>query len=508
MRKVVISIILWAFFIMPAFAEIHIETVVDDSNQEKIYINGKSNHYGKYVSINIYDREDNEKIYCLENSKTSLNGDFEFILNIPIGRTGIGKIAIDGEIRDVEINIDEDDKKPPIITVEGIVDGMEVTNAEISFKVEVEDNNDEEIKILAKANGKVLEEKLDGEYQVKLNRGENKIIIEAEDKAGNKAQSVYTVKYTDVVVEDKEPPTIKVSGIKDGMKVSEEEISFKVEVWDNKDEKVECLVKANGEIIEKKSNGKYRVKLNKGENEIIIEAEDKAGNRNEKTYKIEYKIKSSGGGSSSTKTKKKGGGGTGIGIQIVGSGEVLSFTDLSGYKWAEASIGRMCAKKIINGRGEEIFDPGASITRAEFAAMITRLLGKENSNSYKIDFKDVEKEKWYYESVKIVCGEGLMNGKANASFEPEEKITRQEMAVVVSNILKKKGYEFYSSTTTEFKDKDEIAPWALEGIKIAQENGIIKGSMGEFRPNEKLNRAQAAVIIDRLYELLSMPMGY
>lgn len=165
---------------------------------------------------------------------------------------------------------------------------------------------------------------------------------------------------------------------------------------------------------------------------------------------------------------------------------VKNFTDLEKYQWAEKTIEIMAGKGIIAGRTQTQFDPGAGVTRAEFAALAARMLKYEATDSVQIPFKDVGKDKWYYGAVAAAYAKGLMNGKSDAQFDPDGNITRQEMAVIIAKVLGKKSYKPAGTAELKvFTDRAGIAKWAEESVALATREGIIKGmSGGEFAPQE------------------------
>ncbi|MBP1865082.1 hypothetical protein BD780_000545 [Clostridium tetanomorphum] len=186
-----------------------------------------------------------------------------------------------------DTNPDEgkDTEAPKIVT--DLTDGKEVATKELSFKVEVTDNVDNDIVPIVKLNGEFITG-IDGEYKVELKDGENIIEIEAVDEAGNKVNESYKIIKTEEK-EDTEVPKIEVIGLTDDVKVTSPELSFKVKVTDNVDEDIVVVVKFNGEIITG-NNGDYKVKLKDGDNTIEIEAVDKAGNKSSDSYGIRYKV--------------------------------------------------------------------------------------------------------------------------------------------------------------------------------------------------------------------------
>jgi hypothetical protein len=183
---------------------------------------------------------------------------------------------------------------------------------------------------------------------------------------------------------------------------------------------------------------------------------------------------------------------------------IKEFKDLSKVSWAEDAIEIMAGKGIIGGRNDREFDPNASITRAEFSALITRMLKYETDNNYEIPFVDVNKKAWYFESVASAYKNGLINGRSADKFDPQGNITRQEMAKIIAKVLEQHSYK--SADIDElniFKDKDDIAVWARDGVALSAREGIITGMNNEtIVPTQNANRAQAAVMIYRLYELI------
>lgn len=174
------------------------------------------------------------------------------------------------------------------------------------------------------------------------------------------------------------------------------------------------------------------------------------------------------------------------------------FTDLQGYEWAKEAIEALAAQGIISGRGEGVFDPGVMITRAEFAALVTRLLGCETEAE--LPFVDVPSNSWYYRAVAQAYHHGIISGRSQGVFDPASPITRQEMATIISKILRPEGSDKTAAQELKiFSDSGEIAGWAKDGVGLCVARGIITGmGDGTFAPLQNANRAQAAVMLYRL----------
>lgn len=180
----------------------------------------------------------------------------------------------------------------------------------------------------------------------------------------------------------------------------------------------------------------------------------------------------------------------------------VDFMDI-GNHWAKKEIGILAGKGIIKGKKDRLFEPDVNITRAEFTALITRLLGYGENDQYTIPFTDVTKNDWYYNQIAIAYNNGLVNGKSIKEFEPNGNITRQEMIKIISNILENKFYKQENlEDLKKFKDFAEIATWAQESAALCLREKIISGvGEGKFAPRDNATRAQVATILYRIYGL-------
>ncbi len=182
--------------------------------------------------------------------------------------------------------------------------------------------------------------------------------------------------------------------------------------------------------------------------------------------------------------------------------ESKTFSDVITH-WASNEINTMASKGIITGKSEELFVPDENITRAEFSVLISRML-KLKSNIDKLDFNDISDDDWYYDDIVSAFENNIINGRSETEFDPSSSISRQETAKIISNILLKNNYiQNDMSGINIFIDKDEISDWAKDDVALVVREEIFGGvSNNSFGPLENLTRAQAATIIYRLYKLL------
>ncbi len=108
------------------------------------------------------------------------------------------------------------------------------------------------------------------------------------------------------------------------------------------------------------------------------------------------------------------------------------FADVADSAWYAQAVNKMAALGIVNGKGNNKFEPNVAITRAEFAAIVVRFA---RENDHKASFSDVSASHWAYSYISTAAGYGWIGGVGNNKFEPERNITRAEAATLANRIL-------------------------------------------------------------------------
>lgn len=127
-------------------------------------------------------------------------------------------------------------------------------------------------------------------------------------------------------------------------------------------------------------------------------------------------------------------------LEVIYEGK--TFEDITDHQNAEA-IKALAARGVINGRDEKNFCPDDSITRAEFAAILIRTLGVPQKEEN--IFKDVAENDWFKNSVCTAYHYGIVNGVSDTEFNPNGKITREEAATMVSRAARLCGVDIKMS---------------------------------------------------------------
>ncbi|KQY90912.1 hypothetical protein ASD24_24245 [Paenibacillus sp. Root52] len=176
-----------------------------------------------------------------------------------------------------------------------------------------------------------------------------------------------------------------------------------------------------------------------------------------------------------------------------------NYSDIAG-NFAEDAIKNLTASGIIKGYKDGTFGPNKKITRAEFAIMTTRALGYENSGAYVQTFVDFDTTSWYAEELLTALDAKVTKGFTDGTYRPNVKIPREQAAVMISNVLEKNNYENHSEKV--FLDDREIIAWARTSVYLLKNHGIVEGQNNLFYPKRDITRAEAALMIYRLLDVL------
>lgn len=179
------------------------------------------------------------------------------------------------------------------------------------------------------------------------------------------------------------------------------------------------------------------------------------------------------------------------------------FNDLAGVEWASEAINALADKGVINGKGEGKFAPNDSVTRAEFAKILVQAFGLADPNATANALTDVKQGDWYYNAVASAYTKGVITGKGDGTFGVNDQISRQDMAVLIYRAAKAANIQLpVLKEEVKYADGANIADYAKEAVTALQRAGIVNGvSETEFAPTATATRAAAAQMIYRTYNM-------
>lgn len=222
---------------------------------------------------------------------------------------------------------------------------------------------------------------------------------------------------------------------------------------------------------------------------------------------IKYKDVSggnTGGGSSGSSSGKNNASGKG-GAAPVSSPVQLSepskvdneFKDIENHIWAKTAIAYLKEKMIVAGDENGNFNPDEYITREQFAKMISIAFELKTTSKPQF-FSDVEQDAWYNPYVTTCFENGVITGMGNNIFGVGENITRQDIAVMIYRASLKDGW-VYDNRKDDFEDFSDISDYASEAIGCLSHEEVLTGyEDNRFCPLGTATRAEAAVMLYRI----------
>lgn len=169
------------------------------------------------------------------------------------------------------------------------------------------------------------------------------------------------------------------------------------------------------------------------------------------------------------------------------------FNDTKNH-WASNQINDFVDLGYVGGYEGDVFRPDNPITRAEFVTILNKTFGLSKISG-KV-FNDTNNH-WSRKEVDIAVTNGVCNGKSATEFKPDDLITREEAAVMVSNY--KKLSDNNNDKINLYYDSNKVSSWAKDSVEGVIEHGYMKGyDDNTFRPKNNITRAEAVSTLGRV----------
>ena len=210
------------------------------------------------------------------------------------------------------------------------------------------------------------------------------------------------------------------------------------------------------------------------------------------------------GGTSGGKNDKNTGGGIKVYTPAASSAPVVTpvpqvpsaFADVANGHWAQTAIYALKNKGIIAGKTQSAFCPDDNITREEFVKLVTAMSGVELADG-ELPFADADTSAWYAKYLASAYKFGIIKGSNDGSFGVGRFITRQDIAVMLVRALELKGTQLSDNIQkAEFTDADAVSQYALNAVNKLKSAGVLSGyTDGSVKPLGLASRAEAAQMI-------------
>lgn len=160
--------------------------------------------------------------------------------------------------------------------------------------------------------------------------------------------------------------------------------------------------------------------------------------------------------------------------------------------WSEQILLEWMEKGWLNGYPDGTVKPAKEVTRAELFTLVNRSHGFVDEAA--VSFSDVKPGTWIAKQVAIAIKAGYAEGYPDGTMQPDRKVTREEVSVMVAKAF---GLQPRPEETKVFTDKESISGVGKGAVGALAANGILKGYPdGTFRPGKVITREEAVVILD------------
>ncbi|MCI9045163.1 MAG: DUF4430 domain-containing protein [Peptococcaceae bacterium] len=177
----------------------------------------------------------------------------------------------------------------------------------------------------------------------------------------------------------------------------------------------------------------------------------------------------------------------------------MNFSDVKENQWFYEAVKFVYEAGLMNGEGENSFNPNGNLNRAMLVTILYRLeQSPEVTTASK--FTDVKAGQWYSEAVIWASENGIVNGYEDNTFKPMNNVSREEMAAMLMRYAKFKQIDVSATKDISgYQDAAQVAEWAKQNMAWSNSAGLIQGDEhNNLNPQGKATRAEAAMILMRL----------
>ncbi|WP_302496390.1 S-layer homology domain-containing protein [uncultured Flavonifractor sp.] len=179
----------------------------------------------------------------------------------------------------------------------------------------------------------------------------------------------------------------------------------------------------------------------------------------------------------------------------------LPFTDVKAGDWFYEAVKYVYDNKLMDGTSSTTFAPFMTTNRAMVVTILWRLEGQPETDA-SLSFTDVESGVWYTDAVNWAASKGIVKGYSDTVFAPNDTVTREQLATILYRYAEYKEYDVSDKgDLTTFADGANTSSWAAEAMEWAIGSGLLTGKdSGKLDPAGTATRAEIATILMRFAE--------
>ena len=174
---------------------------------------------------------------------------------------------------------------------------------------------------------------------------------------------------------------------------------------------------------------------------------------------------------------------------------IYPFDDIADISWAADAITQLSYRGVLNGKSERLFMPNDNVTREEFAKIIT-VAFKLNLVNTECPFGDVDENNWAYPYIRSAYKAGIIKGVSDTEFGYGQNITREDLCVMIDRMIEIGELTLpQNNESVTFADEGAVSEYAKESVHRLARADIVSGDGTNFNPKAYATRAEAAKIV-------------
>ncbi len=178
----------------------------------------------------------------------------------------------------------------------------------------------------------------------------------------------------------------------------------------------------------------------------------------------------------------------------------LPFKDIPENAWYRNAVTQAYEDGLFKGVSDTEFDPEGTMTRAMFVTVLANMTSDYDETKYqgKPAFDDVNADDWFAAPINWAIEHELTEGVGDNLFDPNGKVTREQMAVFMFKYAKVAGNDtsFTEGAADKFADSATVSNWAKDAVNWAVTHGVIAGDDdNRLNPINDAQRCEVAQVV-------------
>ena len=180
---------------------------------------------------------------------------------------------------------------------------------------------------------------------------------------------------------------------------------------------------------------------------------------------------------------------------VYAAGDGAGTSDIDGH-WAKTALEEFIKEGYLNGDGNGNYMPNGTMTRAQFSAIVNRILRYTDESADISKYKDVSASAWYRADLVKALAAAYLSGTSADTMSPEASITREQTFVILARILKLDTTD--TSALDAYADAADVSDWAKGSVAALIKAGYVSGDDSKkINPKKALTRAEGVTVLNR-----------